>query len=157
MWRKGSLDILLNECRYIQEHLKDIPYRSRSQDTSRLFDHLMSESKANMALHLLANESRGGVLSLDASVPSDVTSSGDQLYHTVREVLVEKHPRGRPADSDILLDFNTERPCYDSIIFECLTSDMIKRASLHTHGAAGPSGVDAYAWRQIWRYFCHLV
>ena len=137
LWRKGSLDILLNECRCIQEHLKVMP---RSQDTSRLFDHLMSEGKVNMAFRLL---------SLDASVPSGATSSGDQLYRTVREVLVEKHPKGRPADSDVLLDFNTERPCYDPVIFEYLTCDMIKRASLHTHGAAGPSGVDAYAWRRI--------
>ncbi len=85
---------------------------------------------------------------MDASVPSGATSSGDQLYCTVREVLVEKHPKGRPADSDVLLDY-TERPCYDPVIFECLTCDMIKWASLHTHEAAGPSGVDAYAWRQI--------
>ena len=27
------------------------------------------------------------------------------------------------------------------------TGDVVKRASLHTHGAAGPSRVDAYAWR----------
>ena len=38
-------------------------------------------------------------------------------------------------------------PCYDSILFEQLTSDLIRWPALHTHGAAGPSGVDAYAWR----------
>ena len=126
-----------------------MPHRSRSQDTSRLFDHLMSEGKVNMALRLLADESKGGVLSLDASVPSAATSSGNQSHHSVREILVEKHPQGRPADPDVLLDPTTERPCYDPVIFGCLTSDMIKRASLHTRGAAGPSGVDAYAWRRM--------
>ena len=36
-------------------------------------------------------------------------------------------------------------PCYDPILFEQLTGDLIKWAALRTHGAAGPSGVDAYA------------
>ena len=30
---------------------------------------------------------------------------------------------------------------------------MIKWAALHTHGAAGPSGVDAYAWRRLCSFF----
>ena len=40
-------------------------------------------------------------------------------------------------------------PCYDPILFEQLTGDLIKWAALRTHGAAGPSGVDAYAWRRL--------
>ena len=100
-----------------------------------------------MALRLLADESKGGVLSLDSS---GVTSSGNQLHRSVREILVDKHPQGRPAAPDVLLDSNTERPCYDPVIFECLTSDVIKWAALHTHGAAGPSGVDAYAWQRMY-------
>ena len=117
LWYKGSLDTLLNVCHCIQEQLKAKSHRSRSQDTSRLFDHLMSEVKVNMALRLLVDESKGGVLSLDASVPSAVTSSGNQSHHSVREILVEKHPQGRPADPDVLLHPNTERPCYDPVIF----------------------------------------
>ena len=35
------------------------------------------------------------------------------------------------------------------MLFECLTGDDVEWASLHTHGAEGPSGVDAYAWRRM--------
>jgi len=38
-------------------------------DQSRLFDHLMSEGKVSMAIRLLAEESKGGVLPLDSQVP----------------------------------------------------------------------------------------
>ena len=40
-------------------------------------------------------------------------------------------------------------PCYDPILLEQLTGDWIKWAALRTHGAAGPSGVDAYAWFRL--------
>ena len=36
-----------------------------------------------------------------------------------------------------------------NFLFEQLTGDLIKWAALCTHGAAGPSGVDAYAWRRL--------
>ena len=53
LWCKGSLDTLLNECRCIQEHLKAMLHRSRSQDTSQLFDHLMSEVIFQSLAHLV--------------------------------------------------------------------------------------------------------
>jgi len=30
-----------------------------------------------------------------------------------------------------------------------ITGEAVREAALHTHGAAGPSGVDAYAWRRF--------
>ena len=35
------------------------------------------------------------------------------------------------------------------IIFKGLDADMIKQTALHTNGAAGPSGLDAHAWRRL--------
>ena len=39
---------------------------------------------------------------------------------------------------------------HDPIVFEQITGEAIRQAALRTHEAAGPSGVDAYAWR----WFC---
>ena len=145
---KGLLIDLLIECRCIQKHLKNtLPHRSRSHVISWLFYHLMSEGKVNMALQLLAEDSKGGVLSLDSSIPLGTDSSGNQLFCSVRDILLEKHPHGRGAAPHVLLDCTTEKPCYDPVIFQCLTGDVIKWAAIHTHGAAGPSGGDAYVWR----------
>ena len=68
-----------------------MPRRDRS-DVSRLFDHLMSEGKVSMAFRLLTGDSKGGVLSLDSTVPSVADSLGNPVFQSVREVLAEKHP-----------------------------------------------------------------
>ena len=49
-----------------------------------------------MALRLLTEDSKGGVLSLDSSIPSGTDSSGHQLFRSVKDIY-EKHPRGRAA------------------------------------------------------------
>ena len=150
LWNQGSFDALLKEGRCIQDHLKrGLSSRNEPKDPSRLFDHLMSEGKVSMALRLLSEKSKGGVLSLDSSIPSGFDSSGKQLFCTVREILMEKHPTAIPASPSILLDSSSETQHYDPIIFDCITGDVIKKASLNTHGAAGPSGVDADAWRRM--------
>ena len=47
------------------------------------------------------------------------------------------------------LNDSIDAPCYDFILFEQFTGDLIRWAALHTHGAVGPSGVDAYTWQQL--------
>ena len=59
-----------------------VPHRDGSHDISRLFDHLMSEGEVNMALRLLGEDFKGGVLSLD----SGADSSGNYFF-----VLLEKY------------------------------------------------------------------
>ena len=69
------------------------------------------------------------------------------ILRAAKDVLLEKHPPGIHPKPSVLLDPPMQAPHYDPILFESLTGDVIKWASLHTHGAAGPSGVDAYCWR----------
>ena len=66
-----------------------------------------------------------------------------------RDILMDKHPPGERAPSDALIDPSNSSQCYDPIIFEQITGEVVKQAALHTHGAAGPSGVDAFAWRRF--------
>ena len=101
----------------------------------------MSEGKVNMALRLLAEDSKGGVLLLDSSIPCGTDSSGNPAFCPVRDILFEKCPRGRDPPHHVLLDCTTEKPCHDPVIFQCLTGDVIRRAAIQTHGAAGPSGL----------------
>ena len=72
------------------------------------------------------------------------------MLKSVQDILAQKHPQGQVAPADTLLGPGCcNPPCYDPILFDQLTGDLIKRAPLCTHGAAGPSGVDAYAWRRL--------
>jgi len=149
LWSKGSFDALLTEGRCIQDHLRRFPPSKKPGDQSRLFDHLMSEGKVSMALRLLTRDSKGGVLSLDSMIPCGQNSSGQAIFRSAKDVLLEKHPSGLPPKPSVLLNPPMQAPCYDPVLFECLTGEVIKRAALHTHGAAGPSGVDAYCWRRM--------
>ena len=150
LWSKGCFEELLHEGQCIQDHLKrSIQSDGRCRDRSRLFDHLMSEGKVSMAIRLLSEESKDGVLSLDSLVPCGTDSLGNPIHQTTRDILFKKHPRGKSATPAVLLDSTTDTPPFNPIIFDCLTGDFVKRASLNTHGAAGLSGVDAYAWRRM--------
>ena len=74
---------------------------------------------------------KGSILSLDSQIPCGVDSSGGTLSKSVRDVLAEKHPPGRVAAADTLLESGcADPPCYDPILFEQLTGDLIKWAAL---------------------------
>jgi hypothetical protein len=64
--------------------------------------------------------------------------------------LREKHPEGKtPIPETLLSDTELDQTCFDPIIFERLTGESIKQVAMRTNGAAGPPGVDAFAWRCI--------
>ena len=96
---------------------------------------------------------KGDVLPLDSLVPSGSDSLGSPLCKTSKETLQEKHPQGRAATQDSLLDPSLEDPCFDPVLFDHLDGCVIQRAVFHTHGAAGSSGVDAFAWQHLYSSF----
>ena len=70
----------------------------------------MSLGKVNKALRYLSINPTGGVLGLD-----DKISDGGGTHRTVREILDEKHPPGKPANKAI---------CYKITQFQLTISDM---------------------------------
>ena len=96
----------------------------------------MFQGKVNAALHLLYEEVDNGKLHLN-----DVINT-EKGQEKVRDILSNKHPPGQDVHTDALID-NFEPSDVHPIIFEALNSDLIKHAALRTHGAAGPSGLDA--------------
>ena len=52
---------------------------------------------------------------------------------------------------DAVLD--SEPAPYHPVVFERLTGDTIRHATLHYQGAAGPSGLDANCWRRLCTMF----
>ena len=68
---------------------------------------------------------------------------------SVREILLDKHPRGCPLDTSAVtppvpLAFDPH-PVY----FDRITGSLIRSIALHVDGAAGPSNLDAHCWRCI--------
>ena len=97
----------------------------------------MFEGKTQAALQLLSDKGKGGFLHLNDGVGSPSTLT------TVKDVLISKHPDAVRASSDTTISGSP--PDCHPVIFESIDAALIRSTSLHTHGAAGPSGLDAYA------------
>ena len=99
----------------------------------------MFHRKTKAALQLLTEKYTGYPLQLD-----------ELEIHLQRRsgiFLSDKHPGGLPADSDSIV--SDEPPPVHLVIFDSLDTSCIRSVTLHTEGAAGPSGIDALGWRRM--------
>ncbi|XP_037787362.1 uncharacterized protein LOC119582922 [Penaeus monodon] len=92
----------------------------------------MKQGKVSMAIRALALDDAAGTLPLD---------------DTTRKALRDKHPPAREAAPDTMYGGTYIPP--PAAIFDRITGEDIRKHALHTNGAAGPSGMDAKAWRNI--------
>lgn len=104
----------------------------------------MFQGKTHAALQMLTDKGKGGILHLDSPV-----STTDSKPCTVKDILRSKHPPGQPADPDIVIP--DVPPDVHPVIFDPINATLIRSTALRTRGAAGPSGLDAYAWRRLSR------
>ena len=65
---------------------------------------------------------------------------------SVLDILREKHPTNQPPFPDTIIP-TIDCDNFSPSIFQGLNENAIRKAALHTNGAAGPSGADAAAWR----------
>ena len=145
LWLDGDLQALLDEGKSIQKRLGNHS-RSNDEDVGRIFRNLMLKGRVQGALRYLSKHTTGGVLKLDDLIP-ETTVEGETRMRFTRDVLNDKHPLGKDPDPRILLD--GQPTPVNPIIFDAINADTIRNAALHTNGAAGPSGLDAYAWRRL--------
>ena len=150
MWKAGDILSLLEEGRAIQSRLhvaKPRPSALNQEHTARAFAKLMFHGRVKAALRLITEQSGGGILQLDSCVLGSLNNVLTVL--TVRDVLLSKHPSGQPVSANALYNTTTEPPIVHPVVFEAIDATAIKRAALHTDGAAGPSGIDARGWRRL--------
>ena len=146
LWRGGDLDALLAEGRCLQDTL----FRSRpggrrqgESDRARMFAEHMRKGRVHDALRSLdSGNDDSGVLKID-----DMVTLKDGTRSSVRDLLQEKHPERLAASPEVLL--SGQPPEVDGIRFDPLTPDLLKSIAEHTEGSAGPSGLDAAAWRRM--------
>lgn len=73
---------------------------------------------------------------------------GSDEGKSVLDVLKDKHPAGQSPSADTLLPSTTTPNDSSTCIFHALDDKAIRQAALQTQGSAGPSGVDAIAWKR---------
>ena len=143
-WSDGRILDLLAEGRTIQKRtFKGLVTAAgrKAPSLARSFAKRMFQGKCHSAFQLLEEESgSAGVLGEDDALPSG---------QTVSEALRSKHPDAQGLKQDALLLPDTLPPLPDQVIFECIDADLIRHAAKQTKGSAGPSGLNAHAWRRM--------
>ena len=147
-WSEGDLEGLMKEGYTIQHQFsRQHQNRSRSaQQTAREFTKLMMEGRVRAALRLIAEDSNGGPLQLDSQIGSDGLNTTPE---TVREILLKKHPpKQSPKQSSII---TPDAPIIEPhpVLFDKIDGLLIRSTVLRMDGAAGPSGLDAAAWKRM--------
>ena len=136
MWEKGEISELLKEATVFQNRIEDNS-KSMSDDqlnrlvSAKVFDGKMTEAAGLVERHGWSK--RGGVLPLT----SDVVSA-----------LQQKHPRAEGLSEDQSELLRGVPPDLHPAIFDSLTPEVVKKAFLHTNGAAGVSGADSGHWKR---------
>ena len=102
----------------------------------------MMEGKVKAALRLINEDSNGTPLKLD----SKISPSSNK---TVRDILKDKHPQKQTPQQSALLTPSSPATELHLIHFERLDGQLIRRIALRMSGSAGPSGLDASAWKRI--------
>ena len=101
-------------------------YNSFKASVARKFDQLMKLGKVTAALKLLLTDAKG-ILPLNSKIPCGQDGKVDAVCKSVRDILAEKNPPGQATVSDSLLESESiDTPCYDPILFEQLTDDLIR-------------------------------
>ena len=65
------------------------------------------------------------------------------------ESLKTKHPKKQPVDPSVIINPNAPPQQPHFILFDQINDDLIRKTVLKTGGTAGPSGLDASAWKRM--------
>ena len=145
IWKNGNIESLMQEGRAIQMRLRNADHRSRA-NTSRAFAHLMFCGRTKAALKLITEDKGGGPLS-PHSLVEPPTGQADKW--TVLDELRSKHPEGKPASQNCIVDGSPNGTVFHPVIFDNLNGKTIRETVLRIQGSAGPSGIDASGWRRM--------
>ena len=143
LWHSGDINNLMLEARAVQHRIKHLNKPSNDQNIARLFSNLMFHGKVKEAIRLLSTKEKGAPLNIHSAV------SSSNPHHTVLHELQDKHPPGKNASPEALIQSSSSAPLSHPVIFDQIQGCTIRSAALNTNGAAGPSGLDAAAWRRL--------
>ena len=148
LWKAGDLRSLIEEAACIQDHLpRKSGKRGEGTDDSASdtrFAKMVFEGKIHAALRYISEDNTGGVLRMEDRPLPDCP-------RTVREILEDKHPAPRTPPPSVLLEGPPK--AVNPIMFESLTPELMKDVGRHAKGSAGPSGLDADAWKRMMTCF----
>ena len=135
---------LLQECNTIQTQLHKYHVKKKKVSPSLPcdFSKLMFQGKVERAIRLLSDKEEKGLLGLSDIITDETQSK------SVWDILKEKHPPAQMINHDSIVP-PLESMEVHPVFFEQIDASLIRKTVLRCKGAAGPSGLDASAWRRL--------
>ena len=144
LWKEGQVYKLIDEAKTIQGQIckvQSAPSTANHSDVAKTFAAKVTEGNISAAARMLEEHASG-----DPLKTSD--KFGNQ---TVLEILKSKYPEAQPFNQDAAIPGEAPaRP--NPILFHSINRDLIRKCTLRTQEAAGPSGVDATGWHKMCTY-----
>ena len=135
LWKQGDIDSLMVEGRTIQNHISSShPKSFTANNEARTFANLVKEGKLKAAQRLLSNDDNGKPMA---------------LTEEVKHCLEKKHPARHPPSPEAVIPEQENEFRSQAIIFDQIDGKLILDCALKSDGAAGPSGLDASAWKRL--------
>ena len=132
LWKSGKVSEIMSECKEIQKRLVKSK-RRQQQSILKGFTNLMLLGKVKQAIKLIDSD-------------SEITGV-HEITERIKDVLKKKHPDGGEIDESAVLKDN--HPVVESVIFENINQDLVKKAAKTTFGSGGPTQVTADLWKFI--------
>jgi len=101
------------------------------------------EGNVKAAIPLISDDYQGRQLALDSPITPDDPSV------TVRDILRKKHPKKQHPKASTIVESNPSLTDPHPVLFNMIDSSLIRGTVLRMNGAAGPSGLDAAAWKRM--------
>ena len=131
-WKECEFEALYQEANTIQSRLKDKSSKNAERDMVMSFRKLMTTGKIGAAMKVLEKNKTNGIL---------------EINHDTIGSLNQKHPRGQDTQEDMILKGPIKE--VKPVIYEEITSEMIRKMASRVKGTAGPSNMDADQWFHI--------
>ena len=121
--------------------------KDEDNQLAQSFSKFMRQGKVKSALRLLS-KCEGMVLDVDTLVTNDGNED-----RTVLDELKDKHPDKAQISLEAITE--DEGKEFHPVIIYSIDGQAIQQAALKTNGAAGPSDLDARAWKRMCTAFKH--
>ena len=69
------------------------------------------------------------------------------LTDEIKNILQSKHPAGREADQEVILEYTSETP--QRVIYENITEDKVLKIARNMSGSGGPTLIDTDTWKDL--------
>ena len=132
LWSDGKVEELIAEAQEIQKRL-DKQIKKKSEIKEKSFCSLVLLGKLRQAMKFINHE--------------DITLGVHPLSDTIKDLLIQKHPKSKEADEEILLPDTTPEPL--PVVFEEIDASKVYRAAMQLEGSGGPSLLDAEGWKHM--------